>query len=629
MVFFFFFNSVVAQPEPSPPGQPWPKLMQLYDGRIVQVQYDSIGQALYLNWQNRRIPEMVTPYDHTKAKYLYIDSTGKPLSNKRYDYATPFYDNFAVVGIRDAEEQATGNYRPKEKWMSAVINPKEEEVVPMSEYGKQLPSHGLIIASYDRNHKVYTTTGKKLAECTSCDVGFGTGLNSFWLSPATYWRSRDEKVVTLMDLNGNLLYKGRGVHMEQICHSHTTYKSPVCSWQPYYHVLREEMDGMSIILDPNGKVVMDSMSFSYMTGGQYRVFKNGLVAIMDTTWKEVFPFSNGYSHLNEIHYGHPQQALVANKKNEKSIVIDKNNKRLVPMESWSVISYDPLQRLYKTNDREGNYWYMSLEGDTVANPLKYYDVHQQYPQLPGFFVKCRPGNLTGYLDEKGKLLVPCQYEQLYYGGKNLLLFFSDGGAGYLDMHGKVKFRVGNVFKMSTFSNGYALCGYKVTDPKKFIAGVTAETDFHQVRYQMHHRLIDSLGRFVSPETFVYINRFEGGCALVFRNGRWQYVDKRLKEIVLPDGSRLCSNFYKGTAMVRNVKKNTVGVVNEKLEVIVPVIYDVIDTRLQEDLNYAYDMASKMATEYGWNMHTGYYANIVDGKLKVTLKGVEKVVIVGK
>lgn len=90
---------------------------------------------------------------------------------------------------------------------------------------------------------------------------------------------------------------------------------------------------------------------------------------------------------------------------------------------------------------------------------------------------------------------------------------------------------------------------------------------------------------------------------------------KLNEIRVPVLKHLNTNDPSGP-------KNTVGLVNEKLEVVVPIIYDQLDVLADESTRYNYHAFSETRFE-SYPAYTNYYANIRDGRLKVTLKGVDQ------
>src|SRR3954463_8985263 len=88
----FIWLSAMLEAQPMyPKDQDWPKLMQLYEGRMVEVLSDSTGKVWYADWQGKRIDDLQVPKDNSKVVYVYIDSTGKRLSDKVYQNASPFF----------------------------------------------------------------------------------------------------------------------------------------------------------------------------------------------------------------------------------------------------------------------------------------------------------------------------------------------------------------------------------------------------------------------------------------------------------------------------------------------------------------------------------------------------------
>jgi hypothetical protein len=492
---FLLISAIVnGQPE-FERGQDWPKLMQLYESVLVDVKRDSSGKVWYADWQGKRISDLNALHDTSKAKYLYVGSTGKPLSNKLYQYASPFYKGLAVVGetetlYPDGPDKGAVTF----SYGTAIINTREEEVLPMDERAKSIIGHGLILTSWNTDpnpvYSVYNKIGKKLLECSDCAVGAGVGMENFWMTTTGY--GRPNSFTKLFDLKGRLLYHGPGQLTQQI----DNQQRP----QPYYKILLPENSGLNTILDRHGKVVMDSIGMSYFSLGKCTIYKNGSAAVVDTNWNFIIPFSYGYNSI-QVLTGQPQGAYIATR-NNNTVLIDAENKKLISFESSCGISYSNKQiPYYEICDTNRNRIYVGLNGDTLFNS-RFYEIEQyQWSDIPGFLVMCKSNGQKGYLDAYGKVLIPCLYKNLFYTGKNDIIFFShDGSCGYMDLKGRVKLSLNEVQRLTSFSKGYAHCMLKVYDQNEFHPD---NKTFYEANgsYQLHERVIDSTGRFVAYETW--------------------------------------------------------------------------------------------------------------------------------
>ncbi len=604
-LFLLFCTALQAQPT-QPKDQDWPKPMQLYMGRIVEVKNDSTGKIWYADWQGQRINDLEVPKDNSQVVYVYIDSTGKRLSDKVYQNASPFFGGLASVWETETlDAQTPGMGKIVYGNETAIINAKEEEVLPMDEWSKYPLGKGLAVKSgYAEPYattSVYNKVGKKLAECTDCQVGIGNG--NFWMN-STRNSGRPNRFTKLFDLKGRVLYSDSGSHIEPINNLvpiSDSHLQPLI--QAFYRVMKDESKGLYTIIDNKGKIVMDSIGMFYFMSGKCQISKNGVAAIVDTNWKILVPFSYGYTHINVLQ-GHPQGAYIVSK-NNKTIIIDGDNKQLIPLDSKGSITFNWQRQYYDTYDYSNERMLVALNGDTLVNP-KYFKITNDFlPDMPGFIVTCRSNGLKTILDKNGKTLVPCQYDNLFYSGSNRIVFFNrDGSSGYMNLEGKVIFNLPEVRKMTNFCNGYAHCEMKVTNKKEFQPRYATLTEGNTA-YQLQERIIDTAGNFVACETY----------------------PTSLKKInaPLPDGSYISSFFYKGVALVYNKTTNKSGLINKKLEFVLPVIYDDIKGKAE---GFQYSWYSMHGT-HGNIGQQGVSPDIVNDHVKVTLNGVQKWVKIGK
>jgi hypothetical protein len=593
----------------------WPKLMQLFDGKVVQVRYDNMGVGFfYLDWRDSIIPNMMAvPFNNETAKFLYVDSTGQQIGKDYYEDAYPFNGGLAVVGTpRPFVNNVVKKY--------AVINEKAEIVFPYSEEPKFTIGNGLVVIDKKDKQEVYDQNNKRIAECNDCSFETNVGLPNIVVNPKP--NTNAEKIVKLLDANGHVLYSGRGRRLSQISNDISTRLYTFSVRQPFYEVELDDLGEYKTIVSRTGKVMMDSVKYSFFARGKSCILKNGIATVVDTNFKTLMPYSYGYDFYRHM-TGHPQDAYCA-RKNGKYIVISPANKQLVPMTlTYTEIWYKPEQQLYEGRDEEGNFWYMTLAGDTVASPRKYRDVYFMEPVMPGFLVRSKATNLAGYLSSGGEEVIPCKYSYLAFGGKDLILFFKDGGgAGYMDMKGNLKLNIPNAFSLSAFIEGYALVGVRIDDRSQF--SNSAQTVMNgQETYQVQNRLIDSTGKFVSKETFDWMFVLRKGYAGVIDEGELYVVDKNLKKVMV-EGAYLTSYFYKGLAMAYNPKKKKWGVVNEKLEIVVPIAYDEIETKEEEGVIYNYYMSTPNGSESG-GLFKNMYPNIKGGKLSVVCNGFQEII----
>ena len=588
----------------------FPKLMSLVEGRMVNIEL-RVGEYLYYDWLGKPIPEMKGPYDYAKSKYVYVDKSGKPISSEQFDMAHPFKDGIAVV---ETPQQFIRDQPRK----YGAINEKGKVIFPFTVNNIQNIGSGFVAISTNENIEVFDLGGKKITTCRGCQFQTNTALKNILAMPRAH--SKDTQIVRLMDFEGRELLNRPGMYIAQIPNNSSTSTEIITRQLAFYQVDVYRQNNLCSIVSSTGKVVLDSVERFIFNRGQAGIVKNNKAFVVDSAFRVIVPATYGYSSYTPL-YEHPKPAYVVTKGNKRMVVTADNEVLIKPMPVM-YINYDEKTEAYDLRDQLGHQWIISLQGDTIISPVKYLYLSEYFPALNGYLVKCRPDGLMGFLTANGKTQIPCIYRKLAYGGKNLFLFFEGNRAGYVDEHGKTIISVDTAYGLSAFVQGYALCSFKLKEQYHRYGAPTVVTS--EGAFTIGYMLIDSIGRLISGRTYDQISPLRGGYAMVSIGVDNFMVDKNFNKVVTSENYELKSYFYQGTALVWDPQKNKWGLVNEKLETLVPVIYDKLDTKEEEGRRSFYSLhqaEGQGSTSSGKNRH----ANIKNGKLKVTLDGKDMVI----
>lgn len=121
-------------------------------------------------------------------------------------------------------------------------------------------------------------------------------------------------------------------------------------------------------------------------------------------------------------------------------------------------------------------------------------------------------NQCGLLDSTGRVVVPCEYNDLDYPAENRILVARDGLFGYTDLDGQVVIPL-QYPSASPFSEG------------KAVAVVFVDSFFVACTY------IDTLGRRLMEPVFQNAMPYRDGVAAIRRYDRWGFIDHTGREVL--------------------------------------------------------------------------------------------------
>lgn len=218
-------------------------------------------------------------------------------------------------------------------------------------------------------------------------------------------------------------------------------------------------------------------------------------------------------------------------------------------------------RFYLAGDFYGNVAPVIYKGqhgfcDTSGNliySLKKCEFYVDYNELSGekflrgyeegLFKVNNPQGKTGFVNDSGKLVIPCQFEWADYFSEGLAAFMEYNQQGYLDTSGTIVIKP-QFDRALSFSEGLAAVyknafvgfidhqGNYVIDPvyrqayyfKEGLTWVTKSPDYTNYYY------IDQTGKTVIPGPFDNASNFENGEAIIEKRGVCRVIDRTGKEL---------------------------------------------------------------------------------------------------
>ena len=282
-----------------------------------------------------------------------------------------------------------------------------------------------------------------------------------------------------------------------------------------------ELDGKRGFIDKTGKEVISRKydSVGDFSEGLAAVKLNGKWGVIDKTGKEVLPCTLEYSYV----YPFSDGLAAVTALNGKYGYIDKTGKEVVPLGKYD----EPLGGMVHFSEglaavkKDGRAGYIDTTGKEVI-PLRYNQAADFSEGLAKVLKYGEMGQFTtnwSFIDKTGKEVL--SLDEYYWGDG---IFFSEGLAavkrdgkyGYVDQTGKevIPCQYNN---MSKFSEGLAAVttdeNYKTSDAVKW-------------------SYIDKTGKEVFSCKYVSAGAFHDGLASVMdENWKWGFIDKTGKEVV--------------------------------------------------------------------------------------------------
>ena len=336
--------------------------------------------------------------------------------------------------------------------------------------------------------------------------------------------------------------------------------------------------------------------------GLAKVCKNDKYGFIDKMGHEIIPCI--YDEAKDFDLG---VSIV--EKDEKTGAINKYGKMVIPCK-YDNINYfgkDSLAVAF-LNDKSG---FIDLEGN-IAIPLNY-DYCDNFSEG---LAAVRKDGLYGFINKKGKLIIPCQYTGLYNGSgfcDGLVGVSIDGGRdgisddkwGYIDKTGNIIIPFQEGLTGAPFSFGLSV---------RFRGGVTYDLNIYSTKHETPFEmafinkngelaseyfelnniqgyrdgycvikdktnrdgLINTSGELVIPCKYSFIaNGFDDKYVAVGLNGKYGMARKETGEVVIPIIYEMepvdSWTFKEGVIPVK--KDGKMGYINEYNQTVIPFIYD--------------------------------------------------------
>jgi hypothetical protein len=587
----------------------FPKLMQVIEGQQVHIRWESDGNHYY-TWNNKPLANFTLPSGPFTLRYQFVDSTGKNIGNEAFDAPSSFMDGLAVI-------QRNGTKPNDENKYYAVLDLQGRYLFPFSNKVIENMYGGFVKISTGDSSSVYNVDGKKVLACTSCDFRLSSAKRNLYQLPRPY--SRNPALVKLYDTKGKFLFQKAGYNIHYITNNVPRNNEPFSYELPMHQITLDSDNQLFAIVSDQGELLADSVGNFVFNYGIACLRSSGKSAyVVDTAFRVILPPTLGYSRYWPM-YAHPKQAFAA-WRNDSVMIIDRNNNYLIKPMQADYAEFDGVSKQFDIrNNSTGYRWVLSQNGDTIASPSRYMDYSELRPLLPGAIVTCKADGLKGYVNDVGKTLIPCQYDQLVYMGGQRFVYFKGTQAGYLNLEGKNVLNVDSALILSNFSEGYAAVGVKQSAFSMGAQRVISADEAYSVVYHM----IDSTGKMVSNRPYDEIGMMKKGYCRVRLGTDVFMVNSRFEALVTKEGNPLISYFCKGTALILNPKTNKMGLVNEKLETLLPAIYDWIDTVEEEGQRYGFSLADK-SSHLQYSDGSNPCANIPHNTIRVRLNEKEMV-----
>jgi hypothetical protein len=150
----------------------------------------------------------------------------------------------------------------------------------------------------------------------------------------------------------------------------------------------------------------------------------------------------------------------------------------------------------------------------------------------------REGNLTGFIDKTGKVIIPPQFTDVHEFSDGLALVRGRDFFGYIDQTGRHVIDLNPAFSgahemfsegLAAFSNQYGKWGYmdktgKVAIEPQFEMAYSFSEGMARVKQYGKYTFIDKMGKIIAEPVFDGAEDFSGGLARVQIGTRWGYID---------------------------------------------------------------------------------------------------------
>jgi len=313
---------------------------------------------------------------------------------------------------------------------------------------------------------------------------------------------------------------------------------------------RVARDGKWGYIDQTGKQIIDCQ-FSYISlsfsEGLTQVMKGGIWGYADKTGKVVIDFQ--FEDARDF----SKNGLALVQKDEKWGYINKSGKFVISNKFDDAKSFNDAG--IATVQKDGKKFCIDESGKTMPyDEAKYTDNE---------FTPVRKGNKWGFLNQKRKLIIDCQFDGVTgFSEDGLCGVNKDGKRGYIDQTGKVAINL-EYEQVWGFYKGYANVkkGGKigvVDKTGKLVVDCLYDdiSYFHSdgltaVKKDEKWGFVDNTGKLVTNCQFNKVEYFNDGLCAVMKGDKWGYIDETGSFAID------CQFEYAGTCRngIVNVKKN--------------------------------------------------------------------------
>lgn len=266
----------------------------------------------------------------------------------------------------------------------------------------------------------------------------------------------------------------------------------------------------------------------------------------------------------DVFYNCGEIIVVVNRNDFKEGVIDKEGRLIVPRIYDRISS--PKDGLFIAEINKGvsatgiekSYTLFNTKGDVII-PCDEYDVISEPSEG---FVLVWNGDKCGYVNSKGKLSIPCIYDEGKSFSEGLAAVKKDGYWHYIDKTGKTIISL-SYDEVGDFHEGLAKVG---KDDKSGVIDKTGKEIILCSNDTIYGDCSEGLFTFFANESSGYINKegricipdryystgnFSNGLAFVNDkfNGKFGYIDKNGNDVISKEYN-LASNFVDGVALVK-------------------------------------------------------------------------------
>ena len=360
-------------------------------------------------------------------------------------------------------------------------------------------------------------------------------------------------------------------------------KQPGRKVLPFFQVVHPYKDGdgsqaVHRLTDVQGRTLFDSVSsYSYAPErGVVFIYRNRRPPhiITDTLLRPIKWLSGKYDY---VQYTGPANRWWSVGRGGKFGVLDGTGKVLVPVKyPGEALDYvgNNWFKLITRNGGDQDFTFLSTTGRVVD--LRGYYLESSFEQLGSqpFVVKKRATYKAGIFDLREGFIQPARYDALVPTPDGIV-FFQGDSAGYMDKRGHLTLLTASCQALSTFSNGYAVCGKLVPNAtrRQFpSAQIVYSTEKGPVAVQ--YAYMDATGKLISGY-FDWVGPFKDGYALVIKNDESFMVNTKGHKVQAANGGRLVSYLKAGVAVAE--LSGTFTLVNKTGQPVLPGTYKSIAT----------------------------------------------------